>query len=68
MGHGTELYAATGILVKDHLVPGSVLLMIHLTRKDLQGDGKAFLEAMKGVKYKLHKVPFYPSIGVAQIL
>jgi len=54
--------------IKPHLVPGSVLLMIHLTRKDLQGDGRAFIETMRGMKYKLHKVPFYPSIGVAQIL
>jgi hypothetical protein len=54
--------------IRPHLVPGSVLLMIHLTRKDLKGDGRAFLEAMKGVKYKLHKYPYYPSLGIAQIL
>lgn len=54
--------------IKGHLVPGSVLLMIHLTRKDLQGDGKAFLETMRGMRYKLHKIPFYPSMSVAQIL
>lgn len=54
--------------IKPHLVPGSVLWMIHLTRRDLRGDGQAFLEEMKGVKYKLHKCPQYPSMSVAQIL
>jgi hypothetical protein len=54
--------------IRPHLVPGSVLLMIHLTRKELQGDGRAFLEAMKGMRYRLTKSPYYPSIGVAQIL
>ncbi|MGH9421060.1 MAG: dTDP-6-deoxy-L-hexose 3-O-methyltransferase [Thermoanaerobaculia bacterium] len=54
--------------IKPHLVPGSVLLMIHLTRKDLRGDGRAFLEAMAGTRYKLSKHPNYPSFGIAQIL
>ena len=54
--------------IKPHLVPGSVLWMIHLTRKDLRGDGEAFLGVMKGVKYKLQKCPHYPSMSVAQIL
>jgi hypothetical protein len=54
--------------IEPHLVPGSVLLMIHLTRRDLRGDGRAFLEIMRGKRYKLSKIPFYPSIGVAQIL
>jgi hypothetical protein len=54
--------------IKPHLVPGSVLLMIHLTRKDLRGDGRAFLEVMAGTPYKLSKHPNYPSFGIAQIL
>jgi hypothetical protein len=54
--------------IKAHLVPGSVLLMIHLTRKDLRGDGRAFLEVMAGTRYKLSKHPNYPSFGIAQIL
>jgi hypothetical protein len=55
-------------VLQPHLVPGSVLLIIHLTRKELQGEGKAFLEVMKGVQYKLTKSPHYPSMGIAQIL
>jgi hypothetical protein len=65
------LYEPTKVVlsaIKPHLVPGSCLLMIHLTRKELLGDGKAFLEAMQGVRYKLTKVPHYPSMGVAHIL
>ena len=59
---------ATLLAIKPHLVPGSVLLMIHLTRKDLQGDGRAFREVMHDVKYTLTKAPVYPSMGIATIL
>lgn len=65
------LYEPTKVVLQailPHLVPGSVLLMIHLTRKELKGDGQAFLEVMKGVRYRLHKIPFYPSMGIAQLL
>jgi hypothetical protein len=54
--------------IRPHLVPGSVLLMIHLTRKDLRGDGRAFLEVMAGTRYKLSKHPNYPSFSIAQIV
>jgi hypothetical protein len=65
------LYEPTKVVleqIKPHLVPGSCLFMIHITRKELRGDGEAFLEVMRGVRYKLTKCPHYPSMGVAQIL
>jgi hypothetical protein len=54
--------------IKPHLVPGSVLLMMHLTRKALRGDGRAFLEVMTGTPYKLSKHTNYPSFSIAQVL
>ena len=55
------------VAIKPHLVPGSVLFMLHLTRKDLCGDGKAFLEEIRGLKYKILKCPYYPSFSFARM-
>lgn len=53
--------------IKPHVVPGSVLLMVQLTRKELCGDGKAFLEVFSDVNYKISKHPLYPSFSVVEI-
>lgn len=54
--------------IKPHLIPGSILLMMHLTRKDLSGDGQAFLEVFKNVKFKINKCSIYPSFSVVEVV
>jgi hypothetical protein len=53
--------------IRPRLVPGSTLLLIHLTRPDLRGDAQAFLEVFGNRGYTLAKSPIYPSFSIARI-
>jgi hypothetical protein len=51
-------------------IPGSILIMLHLTRKDLKGDATAFLDVISksGKRYEIFKESIYPSFSVVKLL
>jgi hypothetical protein len=67
------LYAPTKaalLSILPRTIPGSILLMLHLTRKDLQGDATAFHDvfAQSKIKYRIIKEAIYPSFSMIEIL
>jgi hypothetical protein len=53
--------------IKPHLIPGSVLLFLQLTRDELPGDSVAFREVLQGLRYDIEKSPIYPSFTIVTI-
>ena len=53
--------------IRPHLVPGSVLLMDELTRKDTPGEAIAFKRLFKHGEFTIEKCALYPSKSIVTI-
>jgi hypothetical protein len=53
--------------IRPHLVPGSVLVFLQLTRDELPGDAIAFRECFKGVTHEIETSKIYSSFNIVTI-
>lgn len=65
------LYVPTREVLKamrPHLLPGSVLVFLQMTRGELPGDAVAFREVLGDMKLEISKSKIYPSFSVVKCL